>query len=259
MDIKAYISSGILELYCAGALTERENREVEANAQKYPAIKAEIKAIQNSLDSYAQLHAVNPNPALKDKILDQLEDKGPGPSGSNTSYRTYNFVRNFLALGLVLALILVYIGYKKLETATLTLDNTKKELVEAKIAKENADQQLIGCHDQMTTLIHKDTKVIPLSGMPISPFSKVMVYWNSSNHNTYLNIANLPTPPEGKQYQLWALVNGKPIDAGVFVPEMHTLQTMKSINSAEAFAVTLENRGGSPTPTMDQMYVMGNI
>ena len=34
---------------------------------------------------------------------------------------------------------------------------------------------------------------------------------------------------------------------------------MKSIGSAQAFAITLENAGGSPTPTMTAMVVMGAV
>ena len=34
---------------------------------------------------------------------------------------------------------------------------------------------------------------------------------------------------------------------------------MKVINHAEAFAITLEKQGGSKTPTMSEMYVMGKV
>ena len=37
-----YISSGILELYCAGALSEAEMREVERMASQFAAVKKEI-------------------------------------------------------------------------------------------------------------------------------------------------------------------------------------------------------------------------
>ena len=53
MDLKEYISSGILELFAAGALTESEVREVEAMAEKYPEVKAELEQIQNALNSYS--------------------------------------------------------------------------------------------------------------------------------------------------------------------------------------------------------------
>jgi anti-sigma-K factor RskA len=34
---------------------------------------------------------------------------------------------------------------------------------------------------------------------------------------------------------------------------------MKNIPKAEAFAITLEKAGGSPTPTLTAMYVMGKV
>jgi anti-sigma-K factor RskA len=69
----------------------------------------------------------------------------------------------------------------------------------------------------------------------------------------------LPVPPADKQYQLWALKNGKPIDAGVFEmdTEMHMMPV--TIADADAFAITLEKKGGSPAPTLSQLYVMGKI
>mgnify|MGYP003549478745 FL=1 len=38
-----------------------------------------------------------------------------------------------------------------------------------------------------------------------------------------------------------------------------TVQEMKSVDKAQAFAITLEKEGGNPTPTMEEMYVMGTI
>ncbi|WP_338038974.1 hypothetical protein [Maribacter litopenaei] len=46
MDVQEYIASGILELYVAGILSEKENLEVHTYAQEYPEIKAEIEAIE---------------------------------------------------------------------------------------------------------------------------------------------------------------------------------------------------------------------
>jgi anti-sigma-K factor RskA len=35
------------------------------------------------------------------------------------------------------------------------------------------------------------------------------------------------------------------------------LQKMKSVENPQAFAVTLEPKGGSAVPTLNQMFVMG--
>ena len=39
----------------------------------------------------------------------------------------------------------------------------------------------------------------------------------------------------------------------------HVLQQLKTIGKAQAFAVTLEKKGGSPTPTLAALYLIGNV
>ena len=66
----------------------------------------------------------------------------------------------------------------------------------------------------------------------------------------------MPSPGDGKQFQLWALVGGKPVDAGVFVTGQEGIQRVKDVMNADIWAVTLEPKGGSLSPTMDQMYLI---
>jgi anti-sigma-K factor RskA len=40
---------------------------------------------------------------------------------------------------------------------------------------------------------------------------------------------------------------------------IYHIQQMKSFGNVDAFAITLEKAGGSPTPTMDQMVVIGKM
>ncbi len=67
--------------------------------------------------------------------------------------------------------------------------------------------------------------------------------------------------PSGKQYQLWAIVEDKPASMGVFdaVADTSKLQEVSYVENAQAYAVTLEPRGGSETPTLEQMYVVGEL
>ncbi len=67
--------------------------------------------------------------------------------------------------------------------------------------------------------------------------------------------------PAGKQYQLWAIVDGKPVDGGMITSKdgkNYNIQKMKTFGRAEAFAITLETAGGNPQPK-GTMYVMGKI
>ena len=84
------------------------------------------------------------------------------------------------------------------------------------------------------------------------------VFWNTQTKQTYINVNNLPAPPEGMQYQLWALADGVPIDAGVFDVNGE-IQLTKKIESAQTFAVTLEEAGGKPSPNLEQLFVIGNV
>jgi mannose-6-phosphate isomerase-like protein (cupin superfamily) len=67
MDIKAYISSGIIEEYCLGLLPDKDKQEVELNASLYPLIKSEITVYQQALEKYATDFAQSVSPALKQK------------------------------------------------------------------------------------------------------------------------------------------------------------------------------------------------
>jgi anti-sigma-K factor RskA len=58
------------------------------------------------------------------------------------------------------------------------------------------------------------------------------------------------------------LVGGKPIDAGVFeVTSSNTViqRLNRQIEHADAFAVTIEKRGGSPTPTLSTLLAMASV
>ena len=138
-------------------------------------------------------------------------------------------------------------------------DNQKKALADC--AKENTEvlknQKIIVY--KLDILRRPDTKTIEMKGLDIAPNAKVLVYWNAKEKATFLSIQNLPDAPKGKQYQLWAIVDKKPVDAGVFINDVTAMSPMKGFENAQAFAVTLEKEGGSLTPTMDEMYVLGTV
>ncbi|HEX8277198.1 MAG TPA: anti-sigma factor, partial [Segetibacter sp.] len=85
------------------------------------------------------------------------------------------------------------------------------------------------------------------------------VFWDKRNKDVYVMPNKLPQPATGKQYQLWALVDGKPVDAGLLNSSCNGVCKMKNIPRAEAFAITLEKQGGSVSPTMAAMMVLGKV
>ncbi len=94
------------------------------------------------------------------------------------------------------------------------------------------------------------------SAVPTSPDpnSAATVYWDTKSKDVYLLVNNMPAPPTDLQYQLWAIVDGTPVDAGVFDMKDGIIK-MKNIQRAQAFAISLEKKGGSIAPTV--IYMLG--
>lgn len=77
MNKEDIISSGLLELYALGLTSAEEARQVEEWVNQYPEIKQELDAIEVSLESYAQAHAMEPSSSVKDKIFSHIAAEQP--------------------------------------------------------------------------------------------------------------------------------------------------------------------------------------
>jgi anti-sigma-K factor RskA len=261
MSVQEYIASGILESYVLGGLDSKEIQEVERMASRHPEVKNEIFTLQNAFELYAESVALKPRAELKNKIVSKL-------SGNNSAIKETKVVQvSFykyataasLALMIVCGSMSLYF-WSKWQTAEqrLTVLEEQTNRFADQINKANYKiNQLAGNFDAIT-----DTSVVKinLKGVEASPGSLAVIFWNKNTSEVFIDAGNLPQAPEGMQYQLWALKDGKPIDAGVFETDNKIgLQKVKSIETAQAYAVTLEKKGGSATPTLSAMYVFGTV
>lgn len=92
--------------------------------------------------------------------------------------------------------------------------------------------------------------------------SELAIGWNESTREVYLQAKVMPDPPAGKQFQLWAIVNKKLVNAGIFntgAANAQQLQQMKTVAAAQGFAITLEKQGGSAEPSMSQVCMSAKI
>ncbi|MDB4999382.1 MAG: hypothetical protein JWP67_3238 [Mucilaginibacter sp.] len=273
-NIKAYIESGILELYVLGDLSPEERLQVEEMAAKHAAVKAEIDQIEQSLELYAEEYAVEPPEAVRDKVLngllinlgdDRTFTKPRKHSGEEVfendivplQVRRNTFYKYAFAACLTLLLISIY-GlinlYSRLQESSSQL--TAMQLDKQKIANQ------VNVMDRELDM-YRDTsyRILRLKGVAKTPQSAMTLAWSPATKKVVVDMHSMKLPVHDKQhqYQLWALVGGKPVDMGVFDLNTDTtsVKQMKLIAAADAFAVTLEPMGGSVSPTLDQMVVMG--
>lgn len=268
MDIKEYISSGILELYALGILTESESKEVEEILKKYPEARSEYEFIQKTIYLSISQNLKTPSAKVKASILNNIKNRESSEKKHHVSQdstvnkaNTYRYWMAASVAFLLLSLGANFFLWNKLKDANkevAILSEQKRIIVQE---YESVNRKLVQTSEDMEIMKDRSYKMVDLKGLEKSPASHVVAFWNPETKKVYVKVMNLPVPPPDKQYQLWALSNGKPVDAGVMDidPSDKSLHEMKSMEDAQAFAITLEPKGGSVNPTMDQMYVMGKI
>jgi anti-sigma-K factor RskA len=259
MDILEYISSGVIESYVLGQLSEKEVAELQSLAKEYPEINAEIAAVEKTLMNF---YSKTPAPQLKQQILSKIEiEKGAKviplkkkEDSSLIGWIAAASIAMLIGSAIYNFVLLNRVDEAEKQVATLAADKDKY----AKDFEEQSASYSQMAAD-MAVLTDPANKKIMLKGMDKAPDALAAVYWNQDSKHVMINVKSLPPPAAGMQYQLWAIVDGKPVDAGVFDMDTAMFHAMKIIPEAQAFAVTLEKKGGSPTPNMEAMYLMGNV
>src|SRR5688572_1560816 len=93
MDVKEYISSGVLELYAMGALSDSERNEVEKVCISYKEIADELDRVQEVLNGYAAAHARPLRPEVRTEIMEKVRTgKGRTVIFGNTHELTYKYL-----------------------------------------------------------------------------------------------------------------------------------------------------------------------
>lgn len=262
MDIKAYIASGKLEHYVLGLLPPTEAKEVERMAAQYSEIKAELAAIEETLATYARGTAMPMPEDLVDKIANRVRTeagKEPLPPRTEASGRNRWSLLGWLLAALAVAFaVWATIQQRAAEQEIGTLQSSLTEL------REECDEQLARlqtAEEQLSILRDPNYRTIRMQGTDLAPNVQASIYYNPADGRTYLDTGTLPTNPSDRQYQLWAIVDNTPISIGVFDAneQLPAWLQVEFAENPDLFAVTLEPRGGSASPTLDQMYVAGQV
>lgn len=281
MSAQEYITSGLLEAYVYGILPEAEAAEVERAMLRYPEVKDEVTAIEAAMLELARADAVTPPASLKNDIWSAIQASDAGKSTVSVTP----------SLPIPDKTIPLSGDTKPVSRLSWPMAAVFAALVGSLIAnfvllndRGTTGQQLISLQQRIDTLSRQQEQMASLmdryqqeADMAADPGMKSVVmqstqqdhpmaatlYWNKARSMAYVSVQKLPMPPEGMQYQLWAIADGKPVDLGVLSNDMILTKGMEKVGKAvadgQAFAISLEKAGGSPVPTMDKIYVMGKV
>jgi len=268
-NIRDYIESGILELYILGDLPQAERLEVERLRAIHPEIDAELRSIEESFITYSRMNAVAPEASGRAKFLsavDTIEDQ-PKVFEMHPRQKNANFYKYALAACVCLLLVSLVV--------ILNLNTKLRDRDQKILALETSNQKFanqVNFQKKQITDSRKFLEVyrnpqqyqlLTLKGTEKAPDASMKIAFNTASKEVLIDLSslNLPALDDQHQYQLWAIVDDKPVDLGVFdyAPSGDSLLSMKTVTNAKAFAVTQEKKGGSPVPTLSEMVVIGSI
>lgn len=267
MNTKEYISSGIIESYILGHASPEEAGILECVMKNNAEVKAAVEEAQKTLEDLATAQAVTPPSDLRSKIWNKIqqeqivEEIKPAVSFDIPPAKPQEEIRiqgnsNWKAYAVAASVLFLVSVAGNLFWMN---DQSKTKDKIAKLQTEQQSQHIAyqKMEQKWKMMSNPDMKMVMLKGVDKHPDTKAMVFWDKNSKEVYLNAEDLPKAPEGMQYQLWAIADGKPVSAGMYTEEKDSKIALSNIPDAQAFAITLEKKGGSEAPTMENMFVMG--
>lgn len=252
MNTQEYILSGIVESYVLGLASDEERREFEQMCVQYPEVLAARADFEMALEKQAMENAITPVAGLKDKIFEQISSSGKVVAMNAVPASKTNWLKYAAAACVILLAGSVYWNISlssKNKSLQNNYDNTVAEL-------DNVKKDIKSITD------NGNIKMASMKGQEASPASFATVYWDTTSQDVYLMINNMPKPASDKQYQLWAFLDGKPIDMGLIEITEKPLQLyrLKKAQAAQAFAITLEKKNRPDVSKPEgTLYVMGKL
>lgn len=262
MTAEELIASGKLELYVCGALAEDEIDEVERAISEFPEVKKETELIEDSLINLAETVAP-PLPAMVwtyilNSIRKVRELKEPKVRAIN-----WPAITGWAAAILFMGGIMWMLKQNNELNNDIQITNIENTLL--KEEKNKFESQLADNNEILEILRSKDYQTYTLPGnQAVAPEAFAKVYLNKNEGVAYIDVKGLPSAPRGKVYQVWSLKMEPLTPSSMGLIEApnevgNGIYKFSDFPVAEAFGITLEPEGGSKTPTLTQLYILGTV
>lgn len=268
MSNEELITSGELELYVAGLLSEERNQEIDEIAKQHKSVQKEIEDIEKVVMRLAREATVNNDQkfsqVLKKIVTDRIDDDTKVRSINDIATEkqssfSFGKVAGWAAAAVFLILFGIQFQNNKEINKSLNASVEDKKSLKDSIQKQNFE--LNYKKSLLTTITSEDTRIIELAGQDISPSSKVKVFWDTDKNKVVIDAKSLPEAPEDMVYQVWSLKLEPLTPTSLGLLENYSsnneLFVLENTNASEGFGITLEPAGGSKTPTLEKLYVLG--
>jgi anti-sigma-K factor RskA len=262
MDTNEIIESGILELYVTGALPQDEIVEVETAIANSDELKREVEKIEHSLISLAEAVAP-PIPAMVWSYILASISKVKQIGATDHKTTNWSAITGWAAALLAIAGIFWMLNQNNSLQDSITDTEVENEFLQQQVDTTNT--RLAETNQVLAVLRTKELKSYTLPGnQAVAPEAYAKAYLDNKANIAYIDAKGLPKAPKGKVYQVWSLIMEPltPTSMGLLsAAELVSNDVYKFENfpTPEAVGITLEPEGGSETPTLSQLYILGGV
>lgn len=246
--IKIFLDTDLLEKYLLGSTTDEETIQVERYIAMYPEVKETYDELQENLETYAKMYAINAPEGLKERIIAGIR----GEKAGKKRFFQYAIAASFAALLFAAAAVFFYTQNQSLQEEKDMVSN------QIKLLEQDMKDQLEDVRNQFIVLNNPKTKRLNVKGNKKAQELKAVAYINPVKKLSYINVSNLPNLPEDQCFQMWAEVNGEMVNLGVIKESMSQDNLLALPYSDQAVGyITIEPKGGNVTPTVEN--IVANI
>jgi anti-sigma-K factor RskA len=270
-----------------GGLSLTESEQVAGAICRFPQVAEEVARLEADVLQAAEGDAVAPPPGLDDKIWAAIQSKGvarsivdiPQPAlaahndgntsrlkalgNESASKPKYSWALAAALIALVGSAAINFMQWNSGKESSQQLASMERRFGEMEARQQQMTASLDRYKHEAEMMAQPGMMPVPmLSTQPGHPMAAT-IYWDKAKGEAYVSVQKLPPPPAGMQYQLWAIAGGKPVDIGMLENKVAMGGGMqrvpKAVIAGEAFAVSLEKAGGSPSPTADKIFLLGKM
>lgn len=249
------ISQGYLIAYITGELDENTRKIVEDLIEQDREVQQEYYELQKQLEHLCFHYRLPPESTTKQLVMESnevLPYLPHLPQATSFEWSRWAAASAVIALTSMLACLYFWNQWQASEIQLTEIKEQNSWLVDN---YNQVSNDLESVETYLALVANPAYQKIILKGTEQAPEALAVVYWNAETEELFLSADNLANLSEDQQYQLWAIRDGVPVDMGVFNASAKSLIEMKRTATAEAFAVTIEPKGGSVNPTLSTMQV----
>ncbi|MGH8230401.1 MAG: anti-sigma factor [Steroidobacteraceae bacterium] len=266
--------------YALGALDADQVNAFEGALRVDPELRALVRELRQVSEALAgTVPALEPPAAIKARVLLDIDQQWAGgpksaaaqPASAAPAVAAKATANAWIPWAIAAALAVLSVAFlwqsSRLRSQLAAQVGHVNELIaSAELARaESADLRATVAQLRESDRIAKFRIAVLDSLLAADPKAVAVSVWDNDRQDGVFIVRNLKQLPGDKDYQLW-IIDPKypsPVSAGVFQIDAkgsvrEDFHAKKLIQSANQFAVTIENKGGADVPNTKAMVLAGS-